>query len=159
MTAYETNRRVVVGYDGGDLSLQALMSAARYAAHEGALLDVVYVLELRPLGAYAALPAYVEQARDAGAAVLDQLPRLVPAGVRFQSRLEEGEAGRVLVQAAKGADLLVVGSTTRHAMAGLVLGSVTLHCVLHAACPVLVVPPSRAAQAGPKTLPAMAVVL
>ena len=55
----------------------------------------------------------------------------------------EGPAAEVLVHRAGPADLLVVGSRGRGAFRGLLLGSVALHCAMHAPCPVLVVHPQR----------------
>jgi hypothetical protein len=48
----------------------------------------------------------------------------------------------VLVNEADGADLLVVGHGWR--VAELLHRSVTWYCVLHATCPVLVIPPTMA---------------
>jgi nucleotide-binding universal stress UspA family protein len=45
-----------------------------------------------------------------------------------------------LVDASRAADLLVVGSRGRGAVAARVLGSVSQGCVRHARCPVVVVP-------------------
>jgi nucleotide-binding universal stress UspA family protein len=44
----------------------------------------------------------------------------------------------VLLGAAAGADLLVVGSRGHGAFADALLGSVGQHCVHHAPCPVLI---------------------
>ena len=140
MTVHETSRRVVVAYDGDEGSREALLAAAEEAALHDALLDVVHVVDLRPIGALAALPEYADDAHAAGTRVLNRVPALLPSGVRFTTRVEHGDPGRVLVQAAQGARLLVVGSRTHSMLAGVVLGSVTLHCVMHAPCPVLVVP-------------------
>jgi nucleotide-binding universal stress UspA family protein len=52
----------------------------------------------------------------------------------------EGGACSTLVEHAKRADLLVVGSHGSGALAELFLGSVSLHCVRHAGVPVVVVP-------------------
>jgi len=45
-----------------------------------------------------------------------------------------------LVGTSVGADMLVVGKRGHGGFAGLVLGSVSQHCVQHAPCPVTVIP-------------------
>jgi nucleotide-binding universal stress UspA family protein len=51
----------------------------------------------------------------------------------------------VLLEAAAGADLLVVGSHGRGPLGEVLLGSVSHRCVQHAACPVAVVRGARRA--------------
>ncbi|WP_406175857.1 universal stress protein [Streptomyces sp. NBC_00996] len=51
----------------------------------------------------------------------------------------EGHPAALLTEAARDADLLVPDSHGHGAFAGMLLGSVSRHCVHHAACPVLVV--------------------
>jgi nucleotide-binding universal stress UspA family protein len=63
------------------------------------------------------------------------------AQVEVTVEVKTGNAGEVLVDASAGADTLVVGHRGRGAVASAVLGSVGLHCVLHARCPVTVVRP------------------
>jgi nucleotide-binding universal stress UspA family protein len=50
-----------------------------------------------------------------------------------------GFAGAVLVEAAKGASMLVVGSRGHSGLTDLLIGSVSEHCVHHATSPTLVV--------------------
>jgi nucleotide-binding universal stress UspA family protein len=61
------------------------------------------------------------------------------AAVPLELHEVEGQPTRVLVEQSRDADLLVVGHRGRGGIASTLLGSVGLHCVLHAACPVIVV--------------------
>ena len=58
--------------------------------------------------------------------------------VAFRTRSVEGHPGEVLVEASRHAELLVVGSRGHGVLSGVVLGSVSQHCTVHAASPVLV---------------------
>ena len=51
----------------------------------------------------------------------------------------EGPPAKALIKKAEGADVLVVGNRGHGGFAGLLLGSVGLHCTTHAPCPVVVV--------------------
>ena len=53
--------------------------------------------------------------------------------------VQRGHPAAVLIEQAKGADLLVVGSHGRGGFIGALLGSVSQHSVHHATCPVVVV--------------------
>jgi nucleotide-binding universal stress UspA family protein len=55
--------------------------------------------------------------------------------------LVRDQAAGALLDVAKGAELLVVGSRGRGGFTGLLLGSVGQQVVHHAPCPVVVVPP------------------
>jgi nucleotide-binding universal stress UspA family protein len=59
--------------------------------------------------------------------------------VRVHSLIAEGIAAQVLLDAAAGADLLVLGSRGHGGFAKALLGSVSQHCVQHARCPVVVI--------------------
>jgi nucleotide-binding universal stress UspA family protein len=61
------------------------------------------------------------------------------ADVEVQCVAAEGQAAHVLLEEAKDADLLVVGSRGHGGFAGLLLGSVSQQCAHHASCPVVVV--------------------
>ena len=58
--------------------------------------------------------------------------------VEIHTSVTEGYTAQILVEASAGADLLVVGSRGHGEFAGMLLGSVSEHCVAHAHCPVLV---------------------
>ena len=57
-------------------------------------------------------------------------------------RVVEGHPAQVLIDAADGATLLVVGRRGHGGVVGLLLGSVARACTEHAPCPVVVVPPA-----------------
>ncbi len=63
--------------------------------------------------------------------------------VTIDLTVEEGHPAPVLVTASKGASLLVVGSRGHGEFAGMLIGSVSEHCVTNAHCPVLVLRDGR----------------
>jgi nucleotide-binding universal stress UspA family protein len=137
--------RVVVGYDGSAGARLAAELAVEEARRRAATLTVVRVWHGDPI---AAPPGAGGQfADDMRRAAEEELAGAVSAleieGVRLELLTLEGNAPRRLEEVAREADLLVVGSRGHGALASTLLGSVSLHCVLHAPCPVLVVPPTR----------------
>ena len=68
----------------------------------------------------------------------------------IDGRVVEGDPATVLESASDGAALLVVAQRGHGELVGLLLGSVSEHCVTHAHCPVLVYrngPPSDSPEA------------
>jgi nucleotide-binding universal stress UspA family protein len=140
-----TRPRVVVGLDPSAESRAALDRAIGEAALRAG--EVVAVAAYSPQSywsdAYEVVVPPVEQLREDVLRGGRQMvaAALAEAGAQAPPvHLEavEGAAGEALVRYAEGADLLVVGAHGRSALAGILLGSVALHCVLHARCPVLV---------------------
>jgi nucleotide-binding universal stress UspA family protein len=132
---------IVVGVDGSDSSKAALAWAVRQAALTGATVDAVAAWHIPSF--YGMAPS--EEGLDFGqlaASVLDeaiaQAATLAP-GVVIRPVVVQDNAARALLAAAKGAELLVVGSRGHGGFAEALLGSVGQHCVHHAGCPVVVV--------------------
>jgi nucleotide-binding universal stress UspA family protein len=144
--------RIVVGVDGSRASTAALAWAAEQAGLTGASVEAVIAwhypvavggIPFAPVGA-ADFTDYGELATkllsDAIAATVE------PDGpVKVSSVVREGNAAQVLLEAARGADLLVVGSRGHGGFTEALLGSVSQACVHHARCPVVVI---RAADSG-----------
>ncbi|WP_326586269.1 universal stress protein [Streptomyces sp. NBC_01294] len=143
-------RRVVVGVTGSPGSLTALHRAAAEARVRDAELRVVLAWQSPggELGSRNGLgPAALEECR---AAAVERLREVLgtafgaaKAGVTLAGLTVRGTAGAALVDTARGPeDLLVVGTGSRAPLRRLVRPSVARYCLAHAACPVLVVPPS-----------------
>jgi len=59
-------------------------------------------------------------------------------GIEVRFRVEHGHPAPLLVEASKGADLLVVGCRGHGEFVGMLIGSVSEYCATNAHCPVLV---------------------
>ncbi|HTX62671.1 MAG TPA: universal stress protein [Acidimicrobiales bacterium] len=134
--------RIVVGMDGSAAAKEALAWAAVEAERRGDTVEVVLVWDnpYREMWLPAIGPAHdplghFRLALDRTvAAVLGERP-----DVKVETSVVEGHAAQVLVDRARGADLLVVGSRGHGVFAGAFLGSVSFNCAAHAPCPVVVV--------------------
>lgn len=147
MDTQSARSRVVVGVDGSDGAREALRYAFLAAARRKAALDVVVAY---PAGAPWRWDAELDapdvesvradlQAR--AGAFGEEVARNTPGveDVPVTVLTAPGAAAHVLVDSARDADLLVVGSHGRGAVRSAILGSVALHVVGDAACPVVVV--------------------
>jgi nucleotide-binding universal stress UspA family protein len=133
---------VVVGVDGSDASRDALAWAGRYARLTGATVHAATAWEYPAELAFGmvAVPDFDPEGdarRLLKEAVGEVLEGREPVAVR--TSVVHGPAGRVLERLAEAADLLVVGSRGHGVVAGVLLGSVSEHCVHHTRCPVVVV--------------------
>jgi len=139
----EDRQRIVVGVDGSESSKQALRWAIRQAELTGGSVDAVTAWHYPP--AYGAAPVAIDDGvdfeDDAKRTLTEALAEVSgPASdIRVDPLIAEGQAAAVLLEAARGADLLVVGSRGHGGFTSALVGSVSLYCVLHAHCPVLVV--------------------
>jgi len=138
----ESAHRIVVGIDGSHSSEAALNWALRQADLTGSTLEAVITWEWpSAAGLGIAAPTGFDPQADAKQ-VLDQAIATAEPGhgdVSIESKVVSGPAGMALVDASRGADLLVVGSRGHNELVSVLLGSVSDHCVTHAHSPVLVV--------------------
>ncbi|MFF5223582.1 universal stress protein [Micromonospora sp. NPDC000212] len=145
--AEEQGRRIVVGVDGSTGSRAALRWALSHGQLTGAAVEAVSVWQGPPVYgfAYGWSPSVFEDVDLAAItgkmlaeAVGDEAAGRPPAEIL--TRVVHGHPSQALLDVAHGAQLLVVGSRGHGAFAGMLLGSVSQHCVQHAPCPVVVVP-------------------
>ncbi len=137
-----TSPIIVVGVDGSDPSKRALRWAANQAKLTGATLKAVTSWEYPPtLGWAPPYPSDFDPNEDARKALQETIDAVLgpEAAVVAQVEVTEGHPAFVLTEAARGAELLVVGSRGHGAFAGMLLGSVSEYCAAHAPCPVVVV--------------------
>ena len=136
----DSSHRIVVGTDGSPTSIAALDWAVNQAELTGATLEVIMTWEWPSSYGWSAVPDNYKPAED-----FEDLLAKVMAPIRqahpdlsIQATVVEGHPAPLLVRASRGADLLVVGSRGHGEFAGMLLGSVSEHCVTNAQCPVLV---------------------
>ncbi|WIM97320.1 universal stress protein [Actinoplanes oblitus] len=142
------DHRIVVGVDNSEGAAEALRWALAHARLTGATVEAVTAWQVPPMYAYAYgwTPTGIDDAGIIRYAekTLTEIVEQAQAGddqpVAVTTRVTEGPTARVLLAAGKGADLLVLGSRGNGAFAGMLLGSVSQHCVQHATCPTVVVP-------------------
>jgi nucleotide-binding universal stress UspA family protein len=147
----EPRRRIVVGIDGSDESRSALEWAVAEARLRDASVLAIHAYMIPPLlmapEPVSAGPPTIPDAdlverleKGARALVDEEVGRVEDDGVTVEGRVVSGAAADALLQAARDADMLVVGTRGRGGFSGLLLGSVSQQLPPHAPCPVVVVP-------------------
>jgi nucleotide-binding universal stress UspA family protein len=134
---------VVVGVDGSSSGEHALRWAIDEADRRHAPLVVVHAYDVQgPAGLYAGAVFDEEVLARIGRTTLDEAIAAVgdPAPADVEQRCLPGRASKVLIDAGKGAALLVVGSRGLGGFDRLLLGSVSSQVAHHAPCPVVIVP-------------------
>lgn len=141
------HNRLIVGYDGSDASINALEWAADAAESRGASVRVISSYAAPPLvdfgyGSVAAvwadddIPDWTRAELDkAVTKAFEHRPTVAHDYAAVNTR-----PGAALVQAAKDADLIVVGSSGAGAISRMILGSVTSEVLASSPCPVVVTP-------------------
>ncbi|MGO8873013.1 MAG: universal stress protein [Acidimicrobiales bacterium] len=134
-------RAIVVGIDGSDASIEALRWACGLAVATGGTVEAVTSWQWpMSLGTAIPFPSEYDPGGDAQRMVDDIVGPMGGAfpTVPVRARAVEGHPAEVLVAASAHGDLLVVGSRGHGEVAGMLLGSVSQHCVTHAHSSVLV---------------------
>ncbi|MEV6166170.1 universal stress protein [Streptomyces sp. NPDC052052] len=138
--------RIVVGVDGSESSREALRWAVDQAKLMGAVVDAIIAWEF-PTAWYGLAPPTDKDPADYRKQALDILHQTVDEAlgpgpgrpVELGLVAAHGHPAAVLLDAAAGARLLVVGNRGHGGFNEALLGSVGQHCVQHAPCPVVVV--------------------
>jgi nucleotide-binding universal stress UspA family protein len=145
----EQGGTIVVGIDGSDPSRKAVHWALGEARLRGAKLVAVHAWSYYPslpsdsLDPMLVTPGFNDAlGRDAGRFVAQEVEKLRQEGdeVEIEARAVEGPAASVLVEVAKDADLLVLGTRGHGGFSGLLLGSVSQQVSHHSPCPLVLVP-------------------
>jgi nucleotide-binding universal stress UspA family protein len=139
--------RIVVGVDSSRTSLKALRWALDEARLRGSDLELVHAFprpELVGMTMVVTLPSDDELRQASEQVISDALAAVGGAdGLTVTRHVGAGGPAGVLVEAAKDADLLVLGSRGLGGFRGMLLGSVTQQVIAHAPCPVVVLTPDE----------------
>ncbi|ANP51328.1 nucleotide-binding universal stress UspA family protein [Streptomyces griseochromogenes] len=134
--------RIVVGVDGSPSSYAALRWAVRYAGLVGGSVDAVVAWELPGLQGWSgpAVDMDVDE-DDARERMRQELADVLGEGTArsVTTHVVHGNPADVLLRAAEGAEVLVVGSRGRGGFTRALLGSTSQHVSQHASCPVVIV--------------------
>lgn len=140
----EGKRPVLVGYDGSPGAEQALCWGAEEAEMRDLPLEICHAWHwpypFRPLARQV-----LEQVESVGAAVLESGVRRVgelAQGLEVRTHLAKGTAAAVVLEAAKEAELVVLGSRGHGGFEDLQAGSSAMQVPAHSARPVVVVRPT-----------------
>lgn len=144
---------IVVGIDGSEQSICALIWAAREAKVRKSTLHLVtaYTVPIFAAsgldGGYATVDDDVIR-QGAEAVLREAAAKVAHLDVELDARVENGDAAGVLLELSESAELLVFGSRGRGGFLGRLLGSVSSALPAHSTCPTVTVPLSCAARLG-----------
>ena len=138
---------VVVAIDGSHRDPAVIAWAAAEAQATDAPLHLVHAVDLgTPLSAYGELltsPDIIDRVEQESVRVVTEARERVVAAhpdLPVTTAMPTGAPAGALLNAADGAELLVVGSARKTRAERVVLGSTSLSVVAHAPCPVILVP-------------------
>ena len=140
---------ILVGVDGSTESRAALRWAMEEATHRGARVEAMLAYHQEPVVVPAVpmgLNPYGEMPQRHPARELHETVQQVRSTMLHSPDVAEcvvvGDAAGQLVEAAKHAELLVIGTRGRGAVRESLSHGVAANCLHHAECPVVVIPPA-----------------
>jgi len=140
---------VVVGVDGSGSSSDAIRWAVDEARLRGTTVRAVYAWQSPLVTGFQYIPPDLldpevldRHAREIVEAAVAEAGNGSAGDVEIESCAVEGLPAKVLIDASRDAELLVLGSRGYGGFHGLLLGSVGQQCVHHAVCPVVIVRPA-----------------
>ncbi|NNN19598.1 MAG: universal stress protein [Acidimicrobiaceae bacterium] len=133
--------KIVVGVDGSPSSNAALDWAAQEAEIRGAALELIHAWNYPNLG-YGGYVAVLEDFEKDASNILNDVVATVREAhpnLKLVSSLLQGPTAQTIMERAKEADMVVVGSRGRGGFTGLLLGSVGQQLVHHCQIPVVII--------------------
>jgi nucleotide-binding universal stress UspA family protein len=133
-----------IAVDASDVA--ALAFAAAEASARGGSLVLLHAVSLPrtiSLGEFVS-PLAFEDLVDVRTRAMDELAGGLSSdfpALDIRARVDHGVAARVLAEAGRGSEMIVVGTHGRTAFGGRIIGSVSHDVLLNIPCPVAVVPP------------------
>jgi nucleotide-binding universal stress UspA family protein len=141
----ENEQLVVVGVDGSPESIAALRWARHYGEATGSPVRAVRAWHYPsafgvPVGK-APEPVTEDVETRLYGELADVIAQAYPEspGARAEAKVVYGHPAEALIEESRNASLLVVGYRGHGAFTGMLVGSVSIHCVTNAVVPVVVV--------------------
>ena len=141
--------RVVAAVDGSAGSKAALRFAMEDAARRGVPVEAVIAYRppdfradftvLGPADQDHMMRTARRQHEDMARALVGEVTALSRSTPEVHVRAVMGTPAAMLIRESEGADLLVLGSRGHGGFHNMLLGSTSMHCAMHATCPVTVV--------------------
>ncbi len=132
---------IVVGVDGSPSAAAALSWAIDEAHLRRVGLHILHAFPTMVSIVGTRAHEYYPQVEMEAKATFEEALASAPAmdDLDVERTVVPGNPAERLVEASRGATLLVVGSRGRGSFVGMLLGSVSMHCVSQAHCPVVVI--------------------
>lgn len=139
-----SENQIVVGVDGSEPAAAALRWALTQAELTGSTILAVIAWDFPAFYSWEGGSLPPEDFEDAATKALDETVERVLAETGSQVPVDRevihGHAAHVLLKAAGGARMLVVGGHAHGGFLSTMLGSVSQRCAHHSKCPVVIVP-------------------